>query len=1033
MAEIDLANDPLLASVPVVEGYKVLGGVVLYQKLGQGGMGAVYKGRHVRLDIDVALKVMALPPGIPADQAESFVKRFIREAKTAAAINHPNLVRVTDVNTEAGLYFLVMDYVDGESAAARLKRKGRLPEAEAVEICLGAAEGLAEAHRKGIVHRDVKPDNIMIDKEGRVRVTDLGLAKARSVDEEASGPSLVTGTQVAMGTPHYMSPEQFLSARTVGPAADVWSLGVTLFQLLAGQTPWSDSSVFGLARKIDGEPPPDLRSVREDVSDGVCAIIEKALRKNPAERYADCGQMANALREHLVSLGAGAGGALSDPKAGATQLALVSMAPPPPRTLTLIAKAGLGSGTPATYPRPFGAAANQVPPAFAAGGPPALRPSQAGTAPGSAPVVQPVPSAAGSRGIALPLALGVLALVAIAGGVLAAARLFWGAPIGREETSLDAPAGPPPSAPQATQMRPPETSPAVETGAALSQAPTSPPTASGAIAPLPGAPEAPTAAPAVASDEDEASEVARREAAEARLASLLAAARTFRETDLLEKAREKLAEALELAPESAEVKRALAEVQKEIASRAAVAERAAEYKKWTDKALDLKLAGKYLEAAEAYTKAAEYAPPGSTDATTSAASCMHDHFKTRASAAAESGDLEAAIDLYAKALEYRDAPETRAALANAKRRLDAAREESARKAEAARLSAKAEEAEQAGDLKAALAYYREAARAGADVAGKMARVEARLARSEAAAAAASQAAPGPRSREREVPSDALKLDLGGGVTMELVRIAAGRFMMGSMTGAADERPVHEVTISAPWYLGRFEVTRAQFARFAAETGYRTEAEKDGWAHVWSGAGWERKPGANWRNPGFPQDDRHPVVLVSWNDAKAFCDWLSKRSGLACRLPTEAEWEYACRAGTRTRYSWGDNPDDGGGWANLADLSAKKKYPGWTTFRWDDGHVFTAPVGSFRANAWGLHDMHGNVWEWCADWYQNTYYAKSPGRDPKGPDTGTMRVLRGGSWNDRPETCTSSLRSGNVPSTRLNILGFRVAAFPAAEQ
>ncbi|TFH33980.1 MAG: serine/threonine protein kinase, partial [Dehalococcoidia bacterium] len=224
-----LDQDPLLTSVPEAEGYKVLGGVVLYQKLGQGGMGAVYRGRHLRLNIDVAVKVMDPPAGIQASQSGEFVRRFVREAQTAASIQHSNLIRVYDVNSEAGVHFLIMDFVDGESASDRLKRKAGpgprrgLGEAEAVEITLGAAEGLAEAHRRGIVHRDVKPDNIMIDKEGRVRVTDLGLAKAAS-GESDSAPSLLTQTQAAMGTPSYMPPEQFVSARDVGPRADVWSL-----------------------------------------------------------------------------------------------------------------------------------------------------------------------------------------------------------------------------------------------------------------------------------------------------------------------------------------------------------------------------------------------------------------------------------------------------------------------------------------------------------------------------------------------------------------------------------------------------------------------------------------------------------------------------------------------------------------------------------------------------------------------------------------------------------------------------------------
>ncbi len=181
-----IATDSLLTGVPVLEGYKVLGGVALYQKLGQGGMGAVYRGRHIRLNVDVAVKVMASPSELSREGTDTFIKRFVREAQTAASISHPNLLRVMDVNTEQGAYYIVMDYVDGESAGERLERKGSLTEHEVARICLAAAEGLAEAHVQGIVHRDVKPDNIMIDKRGRVTVTDLGLAKAYSTGGRTS-------------------------------------------------------------------------------------------------------------------------------------------------------------------------------------------------------------------------------------------------------------------------------------------------------------------------------------------------------------------------------------------------------------------------------------------------------------------------------------------------------------------------------------------------------------------------------------------------------------------------------------------------------------------------------------------------------------------------------------------------------------------------------------------------------------------------------------------------------------------------------
>src|SRR5262249_15422458 len=155
---------------------------------------------------------------------------------------------------------------------------------------------------------------------------------------------------------------------------------------------------------------------------------------------------------------------------------------------------------------------------------------------------------------------------------------------------------------------------------------------------------------------------------------------------------------------------------------------------------------------------------------------------------------------------------------------------------------------------------------------------------------------------------------------------------------------------------------------------------------------------NWRNPGFEQTDDHPVVEVSWNDAAQFCDWARKKTGKAIRLPTEAEWEYACRAGGRTRYFFGDNEEELAQYANVADASFRQLTGKNWGIRADDGYAFTAPVGTFKPNGFGLYDMHGNVLQWCQDWYDKDYYTKSPKKDPQGPSSGENRVGRGGAWN-----------------------------------
>jgi formylglycine-generating enzyme len=297
-----------------------------------------------------------------------------------------------------------------------------------------------------------------------------------------------------------------------------------------------------------------------------------------------------------------------------------------------------------------------------------------------------------------------------------------------------------------------------------------------------------------------------------------------------------------------------------------------------------------------------------------------------------------------------------------------------------------------------------------------------------------------------------KKQITNSIGMKLVLIPAGEFMMGSGESAEDtaaffnktygekfltaeyfknEHPQHGVRITRPFCLGTYHVTRGQFRQFVVDTRYKTDAENGekpgayGWDPV--GKDFEFNEKYSWRNAGFEQTDEHPVVNVSWNDAVAFCKWLSKKEGKTYRLPTEAEWEYACRAGTTTRYYSGDDPETLAKVGNVIDATAKAKFPDWNwAIKASDGYVFTAPVGKFKPNAFGLYDMHGNAWQWCTDWCGAEYYAKSPADDPTGQDTGDDRVLRGGSWYYRPINSRSARRAGDSPGDRLNVTGFRVA-------
>jgi formylglycine-generating enzyme required for sulfatase activity len=270
-----------------------------------------------------------------------------------------------------------------------------------------------------------------------------------------------------------------------------------------------------------------------------------------------------------------------------------------------------------------------------------------------------------------------------------------------------------------------------------------------------------------------------------------------------------------------------------------------------------------------------------------------------------------------------------------------------------------------------------------------------------------------------------------GLGMKLVRIPPGKFQMGSARteeDRQDDEELHEVEITRPFFLGRHEVTIGQYRQFVRATGYHTSSERSGrgcFGYNKATGKMESSPAYSWDYPGWDHTDQHPVVNLSWFDAKAFCDWLSRKEGRTYRLPTEAEWEYACRAGTRTLYSSGDDPETLGTVANVTDASAKKVFPQWRTIQADDGYTFTAPVGRFQPNAFGLYDMHGNALEWCADWHWR--YDGETKQDPKGPPAGILRVQRGGSWADFPDQCRSARRTGGDPASWCISSGFRVAA------
>lgn len=287
------------------------------------------------------------------------------------------------------------------------------------------------------------------------------------------------------------------------------------------------------------------------------------------------------------------------------------------------------------------------------------------------------------------------------------------------------------------------------------------------------------------------------------------------------------------------------------------------------------------------------------------------------------------------------------------------------------------------------------------------------------------------AKKEPKPGEAWKDPITG---MEFVFVKGGCFEMGDTFGDGEtyEKPVHEVCVS-DFYMGKYEVTLGEFRKFLSDTGYMTEAERGDGCWIYIGTRYRLDTGKSWRDPGFPQSPRQPVVCVSWNDSVAFSQWLSRKSGREYRLPTEAEWEYAARSGgKRHKYSWGAGIPS----ANIADESLRRQFPerdisykGNIWGGYDDGYIFTAPVGTYEPNELGLHDMTGNACEWVVDWYDDAYYRYSPKNNPTGPASGQYRVHRGGSWDGLLGNLRASARPATIPSFSDSGLGFRLAVSP----
>jgi len=264
--------------------------------------------------------------------------------------------------------------------------------------------------------------------------------------------------------------------------------------------------------------------------------------------------------------------------------------------------------------------------------------------------------------------------------------------------------------------------------------------------------------------------------------------------------------------------------------------------------------------------------------------------------------------------------------------------------------------------------------------------------------------------------------ISNSLKMEFMYISPGTFMMGSPANEVqreDPEKQHKVTLTKGFYIQSTETTVGQWRAFVQETGFKTNAEKIGYSWTWTGIEWKETKKRYWDKPGFPQTDEHPVTCVSWNDVHEFIKWLNRKEGKTYRLPTEAEWEYACRAGTETPFSIGKCLGDN------ANYDGKYPYADCPKGRYAKG---TVPVASFAPNPWGLYDVHGNVWEWCEDVYDEEAY-KDNVTDPLNIGKYKEKVFRSGSWVSYERYCRSANRNWEVPDTGYFDLGFRIVMTP----
>jgi serine/threonine protein kinase/formylglycine-generating enzyme required for sulfatase activity len=1068
----------------------------IIRKLGQGGMGVVYLAQHKVMDDPRAIKVIS----------QSFVDhpdalaRFHREVKAAAKLKHPNIAAAYDAEQFGNLHTLVMEYVEGKSLDRVLEKKGPFPVNFACSYMRQAALGLQHAFEQGMVHRDIKPQNLMLTPKGQIKLLDFGLARLASERRPGKG---LTAQGAYMGTPEFMSPEQATDARQADIRADIYSLGCTLFCLLTGRPPFQEDTLVKLALAHINQPPPPLGELRPDVPAKLAAVVAKMLAKNPAERYPTPAEVARALQPFCKV----------DPRAPVAQ---PYRAPEP------------GPAPPALTPMPPRAREEQRegwrPSVFRAASLGRLGGLFGLSRAGNRPVVINVDNEASEPmrdGPPQPWTpsvrqklIGGAVLAAVFALIVAVALMF--VPNDGIVEIIDFPPGAEAFVDQsrvpvkmvdgkkAVIRVKPGTTHQIEVKVdgvlVLSESVT---LAAGGREYFGVRTRIPDKPLALLIDHDPKAGAAVGEKG-VDLANRYFVIRYRGSGKVV--APSGLAEGSEIEQQTFKPgdKNQHWSVQhlgpnyrfhhRKTGRMLAIPEELGNFRETPFRLMpDRGVRGEYFDLVrkpDGYSIRLPNMMNSLAIAENSASDGMRLVQIGTGNGPGPAFAFEEVIEKAPSAMPSQTSP--------------------AVAAEKAQVNAKPKTADQYPTLAGlwqetagiSITITQNAEQFTADCAyhdpqngdirwqmkgnvTKEGEITGRLVHSKAPAAWGDQTRVGKLSANGETITGSAKFDrggghdfvwrrgrptalkapftpaearaaqeqwarylgtkveetveLGGGERMTFVLIPPGEFVMGASDAEVAEKvagdhelPRHLVTLSQPMFVSKFTTTRGQFRRFVELTKYITEPERTGGGWGWNAP--ERKfegeqKQFSWKQTGFEQDDSHPIVNVTWNDAKEFCKWVGGGPGLPggakdVRLLREAEFEYACRAGTTTRYYTGDNAATLARAANVADMALRRLVtrPDNSVADFDDGYAFTAPVGRFQANAFGLYDMLGNVWQLTDDRLQQ--YPNSAATDPVG--TGDKEVVRGGSFGRGPDGCRAANRVSIPLSGRSQEIGFRVA-------